>query len=145
MTFVPGLRRVVLYVGGMSAYSPDNLELDLRWWAAANYLTVGQIYLRDNPLLREPLTLEHVKPRLLGHWGTSPGLSMLYAVINRVIRETDSDWLYVTGPGHGGPPWWQPAGWRGRTRRCTRTSPTTRPECSTCSGSSRRPAGCRAT
>ena len=87
----------------MSAYSPDDLELDLRWWAAANYLTVGQIYLRDNPLLREPLTLEHVKPRLLGHWGTSPGLSMLYAVINRVIRETDSDWLYVTGPGHGGP------------------------------------------
>ena len=87
----------------MSAYSPDDLELDLRWWAAANYLTVGQIYLRENPLLREPLTLEHVKPRLLGHWGTSPGLSMLYAVLNRVIRETDSDWLYVTGPGHGGP------------------------------------------
>ena len=82
---------------------PDDLELDLRWWAAANYLTVGQIYLRDNPLLREPLTLDHVKPRLLGHWGTSPGLSMLYALLNRVIRETDSDWLYVTGPGHGGP------------------------------------------
>ena len=87
----------------MPTYSADDLDLDLRWWAAANYLTVGQIYLRDNPLLREPLTLEHVKPRLLGHWGTSPGLSMLYAVINRVIRETSSDWLYVTGPGHGGP------------------------------------------
>ena len=87
----------------MHPYSPDDLDLDLRWWAAANYLTVGQIYLRDNPLLREPLTLEHVKPRLLGHWGTSPGLSMIYALLNRVIRETDSDWLYVTGPGHGGP------------------------------------------
>ena len=87
----------------MCAYSPDDLDLDLRWWAAANYLTIGQIYLRENALLREPLTLDHVKPRLLGHWGTSPGLSMLYALVNRVIRETDSDWLYITGPGHGGP------------------------------------------
>ena len=87
----------------MPSYSPDDLELDLRWWAAANYLTVGQIYLRENPLLREPLTLDHVKPRLLGHWGTSPGLSMVYTLLNRVIRETDTDWLYVTGPGHGGP------------------------------------------
>ena len=87
----------------MCAYSPDDLDLDLRWWAAANYLTIGQIYLRENALLREPLTLDHVKPRLLGHWGTSPGLSMLYALVNRVIQETDSDWLYVTGPGHGGP------------------------------------------
>jgi xylulose-5-phosphate/fructose-6-phosphate phosphoketolase len=87
----------------MCAYSPDDLDLDLRWWAAANYLTIGQIYLRENALMREPLTLDHVKPRLLGHWGTSPGLSMLYALVNRVIRETDSDWLYVTGPGHGGP------------------------------------------
>ncbi len=85
------------------AYAAEDLELDLRWWAAANYLTVGQIYLRENPLLREPLTLDHVKPRLLGHWGTSPGLSMVYALLNRVIRETDSDWLYITGPGHGGP------------------------------------------
>ncbi len=84
-------------------YGPDDLELDLRWWAAANYLTVGQIYLRENPLLREPLSLDHVKPRLLGHWGTSPGLSMIYSLLNRVIAETDSDWLYVTGPGHGGP------------------------------------------
>ena len=89
--------------GACAATAPDDLDLDLRWWAAANYLTVGQIYLRENALLREPLTLEHVKPRLLGHWGTSPGLSMLYALVNRVIRETDSDWLYVTGPGHGGP------------------------------------------
>src|SRR6478609_800304 len=85
------------------AYGPDELDLDLRWWAAANYLTVGQIYLRDNALLREPLTLAHTKPRLLGHWGTSPGLSMVYALVNRLIRRTGSDWLYVTGPGHGGP------------------------------------------
>src|SRR5690242_10577478 len=85
------------------AYGPDELDLDLRWWAAANYLTVGQIYLRDNALLREPLRLEHTKPRLLGHWGTSPGLSMVYTLLNRVIRATDSDWLYITGPGHGGP------------------------------------------
>jgi xylulose-5-phosphate/fructose-6-phosphate phosphoketolase len=84
-------------------YAPEDLQLDLRWWAAANYLTVGQIYLRDNALLRDPLTLAHVKPRLLGHWGTSPGLSMVYALVNRRIRETDTDWVYVTGPGHGGP------------------------------------------
>jgi xylulose-5-phosphate/fructose-6-phosphate phosphoketolase len=85
------------------SYGAQDLDLDLRWWAAANYLTIGQIYLRENALLREALTLEHVKPRLLGHWGTSPGLSMIYALLNRVIRSTDSDWLYVTGPGHGGP------------------------------------------
>ncbi|MGL5816330.1 MAG: phosphoketolase family protein [Phycicoccus sp.] len=87
----------------MTSYADADLALDLRWWAAANYLTVGQIYLRENPLLRETLTIDHIKPRLLGHWGTSPGLSMLYALLNRVIRETDSSWLYVTGPGHGGP------------------------------------------
>ncbi|REE76707.1 xylulose-5-phosphate/fructose-6-phosphate phosphoketolase [Rhodococcus wratislaviensis] len=84
-------------------YSDSDLELDLRWWAAANYLTVAQIYLQDNTLLREPLRPEHIKPRLLGHWGTSPGLSMIYALLNRLIRRTDTDCLYVTGPGHGGP------------------------------------------
>ena len=73
------------------------------WWRAANYLTIGQIYLMDNPLLREPLKLEHVKPRLLGHWGTSPGLSFIYAHLNRVIRARDADIIYVCGPGHGGP------------------------------------------
>lgn len=81
----------------------DDIALDLRWWDAANYLTVGQIYLRDNILLREPLAAEHIKPRLLGHWGTSPGLSLIYAALNRIIRTTGSDWLYITGPGHGGP------------------------------------------
>src|ERR671925_1159519 len=72
-------------------------------WRAANYLAVGQIYLLDNPLLREPLRPEHVKPRLLGHWGTTPGLNLIYAHLNRAIRQRDLDCLYVTGPGHGGP------------------------------------------
>src|SRR5215210_4048432 len=74
-----------------------------RYWQAANYLTVGQIYLQDNPLLRKPLKPEHIKPRLLGHWGTSPGLSFIYAHLNRLIREHDLDAIYLAGPGHGGP------------------------------------------
>ncbi len=73
------------------------------YWRAANYLSVGQIYLLDNPLLRQPLRPEHVKPRLLGHWGTTPGLNLLYAHLNRVIRHRDSDVVFITGPGHGGP------------------------------------------
>src|SRR5215208_3047728 len=73
------------------------------FWRAANYLSVGQIYLLDNPLLREPLTLEHIKPRLLGHWGTTPGLNFIYAHLNRVIAREDLSALYVAGPGHGGP------------------------------------------
>jgi len=78
-------------------------DLDLRWWDAANYLTVAQIYLMENALLREPLSVSHIKPRLLGHWGTSPGLSMIYTLLNRLIGATGSDIIYVTGPGHGGP------------------------------------------
>ncbi|MEY2512779.1 MAG: xylulose-5-phosphate/fructose-6-phosphate phosphoketolase, partial [bacterium] len=83
----------------------DDEQLDdlLAYWDAANYLTVAQIYLRANPLLREPLRAEHIKPRLLGHWGTSPGLNLVYAQLNRLIRETGSQVLYVAGPGHGGP------------------------------------------
>ena len=77
-------------------------ELDA-WWRAANYLSVGQIYLLDNPLLTEPLRAEHVKPRLLGHWGTTPGLNLIYAHLNRVIRHRDLDMIYIAGPGHGGP------------------------------------------
>jgi xylulose-5-phosphate/fructose-6-phosphate phosphoketolase len=73
------------------------------YWRAANYLSVGQIYLLDNPLLREPLGIEHVKPRLLGHWGTTPGLNFIYAHMNRVIKRDDLDAIYITGPGHGGP------------------------------------------
>ncbi len=83
----------------------DDVELALldAYWRAANYLSVGQIYLMDNPMLAEPLRAEHVKPRLLGHWGTTPGLNLLYAHLNRVIRARDLDALFVTGPGHGGP------------------------------------------
>src|SRR5678815_3933815 len=73
------------------------------YWRAANYLTVGQIYLQDNALLREPLRREHIKPRLLGHWGTSPGLSFIYAHLNRLILERDANVIYLAGPGHGGP------------------------------------------
>jgi xylulose-5-phosphate/fructose-6-phosphate phosphoketolase len=73
------------------------------YWRAANYLSVGQIYLYDNPLLKEPLTKEHVKPRLLGHWGTTPGLNFIYAHLNRVIKKYDLDMIYIAGPGHGGP------------------------------------------
>ncbi|WP_332662310.1 phosphoketolase family protein, partial [Aeromicrobium sp.] len=83
--------------------SRDELELIDAYWRAANYLSVGQIYLMDNPLLRQPLLPEQVKPRLLGHWGTTPGLNLLYAHMNRVIRDRDLSVLYVTGPGHGGP------------------------------------------
>ncbi|MFN6564394.1 MAG: phosphoketolase [Nostoc sp. ChiSLP01] len=73
------------------------------YWRAANYLSVGQIYLLDNPLLREPLKIEHVKPRLLGHWGTTPGLNFIYVHLNRVINKYDLDTIYIAGPGHGGP------------------------------------------
>ncbi|OAI84472.1 phosphoketolase [Rhizobium sp. GHKF11] len=83
----------------------DHTELSLidRYWRAANYLSVGQIYLMDNPLLREPLKPEHIKPRLLGHWGTTPGLNFIYAHLNRIIKARDLDILYICGPGHGGP------------------------------------------
>jgi xylulose-5-phosphate/fructose-6-phosphate phosphoketolase len=83
--------------------NPDERDLIHAYWRAANYLSVGQIYLLENPLLREPLTAEHIKPRLLGHWGTTPGLNLIYAHMNRQIRQRDLDAIYVTGPGHGGP------------------------------------------
>ncbi len=82
---------------------PDLLQKMHAYWRAANYLSVGQIYLHDNPLLESPLTLEHVKPRLLGHWGTTPGLNLLYVHLNRLIKENDLNMIYVIGPGHGGP------------------------------------------
>ena len=90
-------------IGAAAPLSADELELLDAYWRAANYLSVGQIYLLDNPLLREPLRLEHIKPRLLGHWGTTPGLNFVYAHLNRVIRARDLNAIYVTGPGHGGP------------------------------------------
>src|SRR5271170_8313064 len=83
--------------------SAGDLDLLDRYWRAANYLSVGQIYLLDNPLLREPLRPEHIKPRLLGHWGTTPGLNFVYAHMNRAIRARGLSTIYVTGPGHGGP------------------------------------------
>ena len=73
------------------------------WWRAANYLSVGQTYLYDNPLLKKPLKIEHVKPRLVGHWGTTPGLNFIYVHLNRVIKERDVNMIYIIGPGHGGP------------------------------------------
>src|ERR1700761_3255616 len=83
--------------------NPELLEKMHAWWRAANYLSVGQIYLRENPLLDQPLTMDHVKPRLLGHWGTTPGLNLLYVHLNRVIKQHDLNMIYVIGPGHGGP------------------------------------------
>ena len=83
--------------------SADELKKIDAYWRASNYLSVGQIYLYDNPLLRKPLTKEHVKPRLLGHWGTTPGLNFIYVHLNRVIKKYDLDVIYVAGPGHGGP------------------------------------------
>jgi xylulose-5-phosphate/fructose-6-phosphate phosphoketolase len=83
--------------------SPELLDRMQRYWQAANYLTIGQIYLQENPLLREPLRPEHIKPRLLGHWGTSPGLSLIYVHLNRLITEYDANIIFLAGPGHGGP------------------------------------------
>src|ERR1700679_547017 len=83
--------------------SPDELRKMNAYWRAANYLSVGQIYLYDNPLLTEPLRIEHIKPRLLGHWGTTPGLNFIYAHANRLIKKYDLDMIYICGPGHGGP------------------------------------------
>src|SRR5690349_1279677 len=88
---------------GVTELAPTDLERIDACWRAANYPSVGQIYLLDNPLLREPLTADHVKPRLLGHWGTTPGLNFLYAHLHRAIKEREQQTVYVTGPGHGGP------------------------------------------
>src|SRR5256714_9165839 len=87
----------------MTALSADELAQVDAWWRAANYLSVGQIYLLDNPLLTEALRPEHIKPRLLGHWGTTPGLNFIYVHMNRVIRARDLDAIFIAGPGHGGP------------------------------------------
>jgi len=89
--------------GASGPLTRDELDLIDAYWRAANYLSVGQIYLLDNPLLREPLRPEHVKPRLLGHWGTTPGLNLAYAHMNRVVKARDLDAVYIAGPGHGGP------------------------------------------
>jgi xylulose-5-phosphate/fructose-6-phosphate phosphoketolase len=87
----------------LAPLSSDLLEKMDAYWRAANYLTVGQIYLQDNPLLEIPLTLEHIKPRLLGHWGTTTGINFIYVHLNRLIKQHDLNMIYVIGPGHGGP------------------------------------------
>src|ERR1700747_3460706 len=86
-----------------NALSDQERALMDAYWRAANYLSVGQIYLYDNPLLKQTLTKEHIKPRLLGHWGTTPGLNFIYVHLNRLIKKLDLDMIYITGPGHGGP------------------------------------------
>src|SRR3972149_9978742 len=83
--------------------SDDLLRKMDAYWRAANYLSVGQIYLYDNPLLKQPLRLKHIKPRLLGHWGTTPGLNFIYVHLNRVVKGHDLSVIYIAGPGHGGP------------------------------------------
>src|SRR5690348_5565501 len=88
---------------GKPALTPDELRKIDAYWRAANYLSVGQIYLLDNPLLKKPLTVEDIKPRLLGHWGTTPGLNFIYAHLNRVITKYDLNMIFICGPGHGGP------------------------------------------
>src|SRR5450631_1815874 len=95
--------------GSVKVFSSSNTLSDEEkskmnaYWRAANYLSVGQIYLLANPLLHEPLKIEHIKPRLLGHWGTTPGLNFIYVHMNRLIKKYDLDVVYVAGPGHGGP------------------------------------------
>src|SRR2546430_1232455 len=86
-----------------SPLTADELRKIDAYWRAANYLSAGQIYLYDNPLLLEPLKIEHIKPRLLGHWGTTPGLNFIYVHLNRVIKQRDLNVMFVTGPGHGAP------------------------------------------
>jgi xylulose-5-phosphate/fructose-6-phosphate phosphoketolase len=96
---------------------PELLQRMDAYWRAANYLSVGQIYLYDNPLLKRPLALSDVKPLVVGHWGTTPGQNFIYVHLNRVINAYDLDMFYVAGPGHGGP-----ALVAARTRRCRTTS-----------------------
>ena len=116
------------------------------YWRAANYLSVGQIYLLDNPLLTEPLRPEHIKPRLLGHWGTTPGLNFCFAHLNRIIADRDQDMIYVAGPGHGGPAAVAQRLAGGHLHaRYTRTSRGTPRACGGCSGSSPSPAASPAT
>ena len=97
----PYLRRLAHQAAG--PLSPELLARMHRYWRAANYLTIGQIYLQENPLLREPLRPEHIKQRLLGHWGTSPGMNFILTHLNRLITERNADVVCIIGPGHGGP------------------------------------------
>src|SRR5437868_4533818 len=100
---VDGARQTAVEEKVKGPLSAEMLDKMQRYWQAANYLTIGQIYLQANPLLRDQLRPEHIKPRLLGHWGTSPGLSFIYVHLNRLITERDASVIYLAGPGHGGP------------------------------------------
>lgn len=111
----------------------DLKQID-RYWRAANYLSVGQIYLMDNPLLREPLRPEHIKPRLPGHWGTTPGLNFIYAHLNRAICQRELDMIYICGPGHG-LEWWPTPGLKAATARFIPISAKMPAECKNCSSS----------
>ena len=129
------------------ALAPELLHKIDAYWRAANYVSVGQIYLYDNPLLKEPLTLAHVKPLVVGHWGTTPGQNFIYVHLNRVIKKYDLNMFYVAGPGHGGPAivgngllWKAPGAKFIRTSHGTKLRPLR-----SCSNSSRFPVGSPAT
>ncbi len=108
--------------------TPEYLQKLDAYWRAANYLSVGQIYLFDNPLLEKPLTLAHIKPRLLGHWGTTPGLNFIYAHLNRVIKEQDLNMINITGRGMAGRELWPTLIWREPTVKFIPTSRRMRKE-----------------
>jgi hypothetical protein len=124
--------------------TPEMLDKMNRYWRAANYLCIGQIYLFENPLLREPLKAEQIKPRLLGHWGTSPGQNLIYIHLNRLIKEHDANIIYIAGPGHGGPRSTPVPIWKAPIPKFIRRSHRTRTACGFFSGSSRRRAACPA-
>ncbi len=108
--------------------SPELLHRMDAYWRAANYLSVGQIYLYDNPLLKEPLKLSHVKPLVVGHWGTMPGQNFIYVHFNRVIKKYDLDMFYIAGPGHGGAGhWWATSILKVLGAKFIRTLPRTKP------------------
>ena len=114
----------------------EELALIDSWWRACNYLSVGMIYLRDNPLLKEPLKVEHVKHRLLGHWGASPALSFVWAHLNRLIKRDDLDVIFMAGPDTARRACSVRRIWKAPTRRSTRTRARTRPDCRSSSSSS---------
>jgi xylulose-5-phosphate/fructose-6-phosphate phosphoketolase len=127
-------------LAGEKPLTTPELESMNAYWRACNYLSVGMIYLKDNPLLREPLKTDHVKHRLLGHWGASPALSFVWVHLNRLIVKQDLDMIFVAGPGHGAPGVLGPATSKGPIRRSTRTRARMRKGCRNSSSSSPSPA-----
>ena len=131
----PGTRRPAPKAEG--PLSPELLDKMLRYWQASNYLTVGQIYLQANPLLRDPLTVEQIKPRLLGHWGTSPGLNLIYVQLNRLIQERDADAIYLPDPDMAVQPSWRRSIWKEPIPKSTPRFPRTKSVCASSSANSR--------